>query len=83
MNVVLSVNAGIFGPASSSLLRFIVADHEIQQASSYLQGSANFQSIIGLILCGIGLCQVDMIWYLFLNGNAYLISAFTEPVHPL
>ncbi len=78
MNVVLSVNAGIFGPASSSLLRFIVADHEIQQASSYLQGSANFQSIIGLILCGIVYANVDMIWIFVLNGMAYLISAFTE-----
>jgi predicted MFS family arabinose efflux permease len=78
MNLILSVNAGIFGPASSSLLRFVVKDEELQQASSYLQGSASFQSIIGLILCGLVYANVEMIWIFVINGVAYIISAITE-----
>lgn len=41
MNVVLSVNSAFFGPAASSLLRFIVSDEELQPAASYLHGSQN------------------------------------------
>jgi len=78
MNIILSVNAGIFAPASSSLLRFVVKDEELQQASSFLQGSASFQSIIGLILCGLIYANVEMVWIFVINGLAYVISAITE-----
>lgn len=78
MNLILAANQGIFGPASSSLLRFVVTDEELQSASSYLQGSSNLQSILGLVLCGIVYANVDIFWIFVFTGIAYLISATTE-----
>lgn len=78
MNLILAANQGIFGPAGSSLLRFIVNDEELQSASSYLQGSSNLQSIIGLVLCGIVYANVDIFWIFIFTGTAYLISSATE-----
>ena len=64
MNLILSVNAAFFSPASSSLLRFIVTDEELQPAASLLQGSYNFQSILGLILGGYSILRLELSVYL-------------------
>lgn len=78
MNVVLSVNSAFFGPAASSLLRFIVSDEELQPAASYLHGSQNLQSILGVILGGILYVTLGIFWIFVMNGIAYIISAITE-----
>ena len=78
MNFVLSVNSALFNPASGSLLRFIVKDDELQQASAYLQGSYNFQNIIGLILGGIIFATLGIFWVFVINGFGYLFSAISE-----
>ena len=78
MNFILSVNAAFFSPASSSLLRFIVSDDELQPAASLLQGSYNFQSILGLILGGILYSTIGIVGIFILNGAGYIISAITE-----
>ncbi len=78
MNFVLSVNSSIFQPASSSLLRFIVTDEELQPATAYLQGSSSFQAIIGLVLGGILYATVGIVWIFFINGIGYIISAISE-----
>ena len=78
MNLILSINAAFFSPASSSLLRFIVTDEELQPAASLLQGSYNFQSILGLILGGILYSTMGIVGIFILNGAGYIISAITE-----
>jgi len=78
MNFILSVNAAFFSPASSSLLRFVVSDEELQPAASILQGSYNFQSILGLILGGILYSTIGIVGIFILNGLGYFISAITE-----
>ncbi len=78
MNVILAINGAFFNPASSSLLRFIVPDHLLQQASSLLRGSANIQNIIGLVLGGIIYATMDIEWIFAINGLGYIISAATE-----
>ncbi len=78
MNFILSVNAAFFSPASSSLLRFVVSDEELQPAASILQGSYNFQSILGLILGGILYSVIGIVGIFILNGVGYIISAVTE-----
>ena len=78
MNFILSVNAAFFSPASSSLLRFVVADEELQPATSILQGSYNFQSILGLILGGILYSVIGIVGIFVLNGAGYIVSAITE-----
>ena len=78
MNIILSINSALFNPASGSLLRFIVKDEELQQASAYLQGSYNFQNIIGLVLGGIIFATLGIFWIFVINGLGYLFSAFSE-----
>lgn len=78
MNVLLAVNSAFFNPASSSLLRFIVKDEELQQAASYLQGSHNLQALIGLILGGIMYATLGIVWIFLVNGLGYLVSAISE-----
>ncbi len=78
MNVILALNGAFFNPASSSLLRFIIPDHLLQQASSLLRGSANIQNIIGLVLGGIVYATMDIEWIFAINGLGYIISAASE-----
>lgn len=78
MAIILGINSAFFNPASGSLLKFIVEEEELQQASSYLNGSRNLQNIVGLVLGG-ALYALLGIYVLFLiNGIAYIISAITE-----
>jgi MFS family permease len=78
MNFVLGLNSAFFNPASGSLLRFIVNEEEMPQASSYLHGSMNLQNIAGLILGGIMFSVLNIYTIFFINGVAYLVSAITE-----
>lgn len=78
MNIILGINSSLFNPASGSLLRFIVKDEELQQASSYMQGSANLQNIIGLILGGIIFATLGIFWIFVINAIGYVISAISE-----
>ncbi len=78
MNIILSINSALFNPASSSLLRFIVKDEELQQASGYMQGSQNLQNIIGLILGGIVFAVFGIFWIFVINALGYMISAVSE-----
>jgi len=78
MNIILSINSAFFTPSSSSLLRFVVKDEELQPAASLLQGSNNLQAIIGLILGGILYSILDIHWIFILNGGAYILSAISE-----
>lgn len=78
MNVILGLNSAFFNPASGSLLKFIVTEDELPQASSLLHGSMSLQNIAGLILGGIMFSALNIYVIFFINGLAYLISAFTE-----
>lgn len=78
MAFILGINSAFFNPASSSLLKFIVEEEDIQQASSYLQGSMNLQNIAGLILGGILFATFGIYVIFIINGIAYIVSAITE-----
>lgn len=78
MNIILGINSAFFNPASGSLLKFIVRNQELQQASSYLHGSASLQNIAGIVLGGIVFSMLNIYVIFLLNGLAYLISAITE-----
>lgn len=78
MNFILGLNSSLFNPASGSLLRFIVKDEELQQASAYMQGSGNLQNIIGLILGGIIFATFGIFWIFVINAVGYIFSAISE-----
>ncbi len=78
MAIILGINAAFFQPASQSLLKFIVDEEDLQQASSYMQGSMNLQNLIGLILGGILYATIGIYYIFIINGVAYIISGITE-----
>ncbi len=78
MSFILGINSAFFNPASGSLLKFIVSENELPQASSYLHGSMNLQNIAGLILGGIMFSLLNVYVIFIINGVGYLISAITE-----
>ena len=77
MAVILGINSAFFNPASQSLLKFIVKEDELQQASSYLHGSYSLQNILGLVLGGILYASLGIYVIFIINGIAYIISAIT------
>lgn len=78
MAVILGINSAFFGPASASLLKFIVDEEDLHQASSYMNGSGNLQNITGLILGGVLYASFGIYVIFIINGAAYIISAITE-----
>jgi len=78
MAIILGINSGFFNPASGSLLKFIVSEDDLQQASSYLNGSGNLQNIIGLILGGVLYATFGIYLIFIINGVAYILSAISE-----
>lgn len=78
MAIILNINAALFSPASSSLLRFILKEEELQQGAALLQTSSGIQNIVGLILAGILYAAVGVVGIALINGVAYMISAITE-----
>ncbi|MBN2540013.1 MAG: MFS transporter [Bacilli bacterium] len=78
MAIILGANSAFFNPASASLLKFIVDEDDLQQASSYLSGSRSIQNIAGLVLGGILYALMGIYVLFIINGIAYIISAITE-----
>ena len=78
MAVILGINSAFFSPASQSLLKFIVDEEDLHQASSYMQGSMNLQSILGLVLGGIAYATLGINVIFLINGVAYIFSGVTE-----
>ncbi|MFA7076448.1 MAG: MFS transporter [Candidatus Izemoplasmatales bacterium] len=78
MNIILGINSAFFNPAGGSLLKFIVSEEELPQASSYLHGSMNLQNIAGLVIGGIMFSVLNVYVIFLINGFAYLVSAVTE-----
>lgn len=76
--VVSSLINAVFMPASNALIRFIVADEELQQANSYLSSLHSFQNIIGIILAGLLYTMLDIHIIFILVGSLYIVSGFSE-----
>ena len=78
VTVLLNAIAGIFSPASSSLLPQIVEENQFQQAQSYFSILHSFQSIIGVILAGVLYTLIPLNVLFFIVGGCYILSAISE-----
>ena len=78
ITVFLNAIAGIFTPASASLLPQIVKEQQFQQARSYFSILNSVQSIVGAILAGVlyTLIPIDVLFMVV--GACYLLSAISE-----
>ena len=73
--ILLNAIAGIFTPASASLLPQIVKEQQFQQAQSYFSILNSFQSIVGVILAGILYTLVPINVLFMIVGGCYILSA--------
>lgn len=76
--ILLNAIAGIFTPASASLLPQIVKEQQFQQAQSYFSILNSFQSIVGVILAGILYTLVPINVLFMIVGGCYILSAISE-----
>ena len=78
VTVLLNAIAGIFTPASASLLPQIVKEQQFQQAQSYFSILNSFQSIVGVILAGILYTLIPINVLFMIVGACYILSAISE-----
>lgn len=78
ISILSNAIAGIFSPASSSLLPHIVPEESFQQAQSYYSLLQSFQTILGIVLAGILYSSVPIHVLFFVVGGCYLVSGFSE-----
>nr|MCR5308943.1 MFS transporter [Bacilli bacterium] len=76
--VILNGIAGIFTPASGSLLPQIVEENSFQQAQSYFSVLNAFQSIVGAVIAGILYSYLPIEIIFIIVGGCYVISAISE-----
>ncbi len=70
--------AGLFTPASGSLLPLIVEEEQFQQANAYNSARSSLQSILGVVLAGILYAAIPVKPLFLIVGSCYLISGISE-----
>ena len=78
MGIFSNMIAGIFSPASSSLLPNIVEKEELQKAQSYFSAMNSIQGIAGVLLAGILYALLPAYMLFTITGFCYLISGVSE-----
>lgn len=76
--ILLNATASAFSPASGSILRFLVAEDEYQQASSYFSVSQSFVSILGVLAAGVLYGMMGIVPIMLLDGVSFILSAISE-----
>lgn len=76
--IVFDFVAAIFRPAVTALLRYIVTDDELQQASSYMSSMDSLVAIVGILLAGILYSVLPVSNLFVLIGICYILSALSE-----
>lgn len=70
--------SGVFNPASSALLPFIVEEGKLQQATAYFSVKSAFLSIFGVVLAGILYAALPVTTLFLLVGICYVLSGVSE-----
>lgn len=78
MGICSNMIAGIFSPASSSLLPNIVEKEELQKAQSYFSAMNSIQGIAGVLLAGILYALLPAYMLFTITGICYLLSGVSE-----
>ena len=70
--------SGVFNPASTALLPFIVKERQLQQANAYFSVKSALQSILGIMLAGILYAALSVRLLFFFVGLCYVFSGVSE-----
>lgn len=76
--VILNANGAVFSPAAGSIIRFLVKDNELQQATSYFSVSQSVVSILGVLAAGVLYSVFGILPIIILDGISYILSAVSE-----
>ena len=78
MGICSNIIAGIFSPASSSLLPNIVEKEEFQKTQSYFSAMNSIQGIAGVLLAGILYALLPAYILFVITGVCYIASGVSE-----
>ena len=70
--------SGVFNPASTALLPYIVEERQLQQANAYFSVKSALQSILGIMLAGILYAALSVHLLFFIVGLCYVLSGVSE-----
>lgn len=80
VGALLNSLSAIFNPASTSLIRFLVDENQILQATAYFNSLHSLESILGIILAGIlyTIFKNNIYYLFFIVGICYILSGLSE-----
>ena len=70
--------SGLFNPASTALLPFIVEEEQLQQANAYFSVKSALQSILGIMLAGLLYAALSVHLLFAVVGLCYVFSGVSE-----
>ena len=70
--------SGLFNPASTALLPYIVEEQQLQQANAYFSVKSALQSILGIMLAGILYAALSVHLLFAVVGLCYVLSGVSE-----
>ena len=70
--------SGLFSPASTALLPYIVEERQLQQANAYFSVKSALQSIFGIMLAGILYAALSIHLLFIVTGLCYVLSGVSE-----
>ncbi|MBR4131717.1 MAG: MFS transporter [Oscillospiraceae bacterium] len=70
--------SGLFNPASTALLPYIVEERQFQQANAYFSVKSALQSILGIMLAGILYAALSVHLLFAVVGLCYVFSGVSE-----
>ncbi len=78
ITVILSVNGGLFGPATSALPANILEPNQLQQANSLNQGANSLYNIVGLLGGAFLYWKLGINLIFIINGISFILSGISE-----
>jgi MFS family permease len=78
MAVVLNICGAIFAPATSSIIRFLVDEDQLQQANGYFSGAQSVEAIVGVLAAGVFYAAFGIIWVFVFDGLSFIASGISE-----
>jgi len=75
---ILVTFGSLFGPATQALIKYMVPEHKLQQANSYLGIKNQLQSIFGMAIAGFIYAILGVVGIFIINGVSFILSGVTE-----
>lgn len=78
MAVILNFCGAVFAPATSSIIRFLVDEDQLQQANGYFSSAQSVESIVGVLAAGVFYAAFGIFWVFVFDGLSFIASGVSE-----